>query len=191
MPYTRARAHRYRGCCQPSCENPRSIAHVPPHNVFTVALTALIFAVIAWALARHAAEPRLVDVNLPIMAATPAAPPDTAFVVTVTTANPGGIGEGEFPRRTLGTGECLVYLDDNHPVSSGELYARAFDRLDSFVAASFTAESAYLRLPQTRPLAFQFRADATTPWRCVGGVISIAQVSGYPQVSLLTHPVRP
>lgn len=194
MPFTRSAREREGGIPAGPDDPKREITRFSPDGILSVVLAALVFALTALALAQASREPNLPDVDLPIMAAGTAAPIEESFVVTVSTANPGlRVSRGEWSQLSLGTGDCHVYVHDQ-PVNSDELNELAFDRLDRHVLAQFDPMVSHsLRSEYDGPihLPFQIRADASTPWRCIGGVIFAAEHSGYPEVSFLTHPVRP
>jgi len=108
--------------------------------------------------------------------------------VTTTDANglsprdPGYAGTSRF-------GECRVYFNNITPVTSEELYDRAFARLDNIVKREGGIE-AIMANPEMIPQV-HIRADVNAPWRCVAGAIYNVQAAGYPTVGFISNPVEP
>ncbi|WP_252259271.1 MAG: ExbD/TolR family protein [Erythrobacter sp.] len=88
------------------------------------------------------------------------------------------------------TGECRVYFNNITPVSSEELYDRAFNRLDAIVQAYPGGAEAIIEDPEAIPQV-HIRADKEAPWRCVAGTIYQVQAAGYPTVGFISNPVDP
>jgi len=83
-------------------------------------------------------------------------------------------------------GECRVYIDNVTPVSSDELYDRAFLHLDRVVRRSGGVE-ALLAEPDNIPVAHIW-GDVNAPWRCIAGTIYNVQAAGYPTVGFISTP---
>jgi biopolymer transport protein ExbD len=80
-------------------------------------------------------------------------------------------------------GECEVYWGGSSRVSSSELLTRAAER--------FKAEADRLGPEVTDPNLFpevHIRGDKLTPYRCIGGVISIMQSAGFIRVGFISEP---
>jgi biopolymer transport protein ExbD len=86
-------------------------------------------------------------------------------------------------------GQCRVYFNNVTPVSSSELYDRAFQRLDQLVKRAGGAE-AMMANPELIPQV-HIRGDVNAPWRCVAGTIYNIQAAGYPTVGFISNPVDP
>ena len=87
-------------------------------------------------------------------------------------------------------GECRVYFNNITPVTSEELYDRAFERLDAIVRNYPGGVEAIVNDPEAIPQV-HIRADVNTPWRCVAGTIYNIQAAGYPTVGFISNPVDP
>ncbi|WP_197409531.1 biopolymer transporter ExbD [Erythrobacter sp. YT30] len=87
------------------------------------------------------------------------------------------------------TGECRVYFNNITPVSSQELYDRAFKRLDDIVQRAGGVD-AIMEDPEAIPQV-HIRADEEAPWKCVAGAIYNVQAAGYPTVGFISNPVDP
>jgi biopolymer transport protein ExbD len=75
------------------------------------------------------------------------------------------------------------------PVTSQELYDKAFDRLDKIVKAAGGIEAITSdpdKIPQVH-----IRGDVNAPWRCVAGAIWTVQIAGYPTVGFISNKVDP
>jgi biopolymer transport protein ExbD len=86
-------------------------------------------------------------------------------------------------------GQCRVYFNNVTPVSSSELYDRAFQRLDQLVKRAGGAE-AMMANPELIPQV-HIRGDVNAPWRCVAGTIYNIQAAGYPTVGFISNPIDP
>ena len=112
------------------------------------------------------------------------------LLLTVSTTDAAGRSAGEpgFEGAARG-GECRVYFNNITPVDSGELYDRAFERLDSIVQRAGGAE-AIKQDPEKIPQV-HIRGDVNAPWRCVAGTIFNVQAAGYPTIGFISNPVDP
>ncbi|BDW80777.1 hypothetical protein MACH24_02150 [Erythrobacter sp. Dej080120_24] len=113
--------------------------------------------------------------------------------LTVTTTDAEGRTAGVIRSGFTGatrTGECRVYFNNITPVSSEELYDRAFNRLDAIVQAYPGGAEAIIEDPEAIPQV-HIRADKEAPWRCVAGTIYQVQAAGYPTVGFISNPVDP
>ncbi|GMN02316.1 ExbD/TolR family protein [Erythrobacter sp. MTPC3] len=112
------------------------------------------------------------------------------LLLTVSTTDSSGRSAGEpgFEGASRG-GECRVYFNNITPVTSEELYDRAFARLDAIVDAAGGAE-AIMEDPERIPQV-HIRGDTQAPWRCVAGAIYNVQAAGYPTVGFISNPVEP
>jgi biopolymer transport protein ExbD len=113
--------------------------------------------------------------------------------LTVTTTDAEGRTAGTIRSGFTGatrTGECRVYFNNITPVSSEELYDRAFNRLDAIVQAYPGGAEAIIEDPEAIPQV-HIRADKEAPWRCVAGTIYQVQAAGYPTVGFISNPVDP
>ncbi len=112
------------------------------------------------------------------------------LLLTVSTTDNGGRSAGEpgFEGASR-QGECRVYFNNIAPVTSEELYDRAFERLDAIVQRAGGAE-AIMSDPDLIPQV-HIRGDVNAPWRCVAGAIYNVQAAGYPTVGFISNPVEP
>jgi biopolymer transport protein ExbD len=112
------------------------------------------------------------------------------LLLTVSTTDAAGRSAGEpgFEGASR-QGECRVYFNNITPVSSEELYDKAFNRLDAIVQQAGGVE-AIMADPEKIPQV-HIRADVNAPWRCVAGTIYNVQAAGYPTVGFISNPVEP
>jgi len=114
------------------------------------------------------------------------------LLITVSTTDAegrtAGMTRSGFSGATRG-GECRIYLNNTTLVDSGELYDKAFERLDSIVQRAGGPE-AIMADPDLIPQV-HIRGDVNAPWRCVAGVIFNVQAAGYPTVGFISNPVDP
>ncbi|MFN4037905.1 MAG: ExbD/TolR family protein [Erythrobacter sp.] len=112
------------------------------------------------------------------------------LLLTISTTDAGGRSAGEpgFEGAFRG-GECRVYFNNITPVTSEELYDRAFTRLDNIVTRAGGPE-AIMEDPDQIPQV-HIRADVNAPWGCVAGAIYNVQAAGYPTVGFISNPVKP
>jgi len=114
------------------------------------------------------------------------------LLITVSTTDSEGRTAGTINSGFTGAardGECRVYFGNTTPVSSEELYDRAFERLDDIVQRAGGAE-AIMAEPDLIPQV-HIRGDVNAPWRCVAGAIYNVQAAGYPTVGFISNPVDP
>lgn len=112
------------------------------------------------------------------------------LLLTVSTTDASGRSAGEpgFEGAARG-GECRIYFNNITPVTSEELYDRAFARLDAIVTRAGGA-AAIMEDPDQIPQV-HIRGDVNAPWRCVAGAIYNVQAAGYPTVGFISNPVEP
>ena len=112
------------------------------------------------------------------------------LLLTISTTDAAGRSAGEpgFEGAYRG-GECRVYFNNITPVSSEELYDKAFARLDAIVTRAGGPE-AIMEDPDQIPQV-HIRADVNAPWGCVAGAIYNVQAAGYPTVGFISNPVKP
>ena len=87
-------------------------------------------------------------------------------------------------------GEWRIYFNNITPVTSEELYDKAFTRLDDIVTRAGAPEAIIARtdlIPQVH-----IRGDVNAPWRCVaGGDLQCVRPPGYPMSGSFRKPSRP
>ncbi|MEM6909688.1 MAG: biopolymer transporter ExbD [Pseudomonadota bacterium] len=112
--------------------------------------------------------------------------------LTVSTTDAAGRSAGEpgFEGASR-NGDCRIYFNNISPVTSAELYDKAFTRLDNIVQRAggeevFLEEGNEDLIPQVH-----IRGDVEAPWRCVAGTIFQVQAAGYPTVGFISNPVDP
>ena len=112
------------------------------------------------------------------------------LLLTISTTDGAGRSAGEpgFEGANRG-GECRVYFNNITPVTSEELYDKAFARLDAIVTRAGGPE-AIMEDPDQIPQV-HIRADVNAPWGCVAGAIYNVQAAGYPTVGFISNPVKP
>ncbi|MEL6238198.1 MAG: biopolymer transporter ExbD [Pseudomonadota bacterium] len=88
------------------------------------------------------------------------------------------------------TGECRIYFNNITPVTSEELYNKAFERLDAIVSNYPGGAEAIIEDPEAIPQV-HIRADKNVPWKCVAGTIYNVQAAGYPTVGFISNPIDP
>jgi len=112
------------------------------------------------------------------------------LLLTVSTTDDAGRSAGEpgFAGASR-NGECRVYFNNITPVSSQELYDKAFKRLDDIVKRAGGAEE-LMKDPEQVPQV-HIRGDVNAPWKCVAGAIYNIQLAGYPIVGFISNPVEP
>ena len=86
-------------------------------------------------------------------------------------------------------GECRIYFNNVTPVTSQELYDRAFERLDSIVQREGGIEA--IRSDPDKIPQVHIRGDVNAPWRCVAGAIFNVQAAGYPTVGFISNQTDP
>jgi len=109
------------------------------------------------------------------------------LLITVSTTDDSGHSAGEpgFAGASR-SGQCRVYFNNVTPVSSEELYNRAFERLDNIVKRAGGAAE-IMKDPDKIPQVV-IRGDVNAPWRCIAGTIYNVQAAGYPTVGFISNP---
>jgi len=112
------------------------------------------------------------------------------LLLTVSTTDSAGRSAGQrgFEGASRG-GECRIYFNNITPVTSNELYDRAFQRLDKIVQAAGGIDA--IRADPEKIPQVHIRGDVNAPWRCVAGAIYNVQAAGYPTVGFISNPVDP
>ncbi len=167
-------------------ETPMSEINTTP--LVDVMLVLLIIFLIAVPVAIQTVE----ELEIPVFASSESDDKVENLLITVSTTDE----EGRTPS-TLNTaftgatrdGECRIYLNNTTLVDSGELYDRAFGRLDAIVQGAGGPE-AIMQQPELIPQV-HIRGDVNAPWRCVAGTIFNVQAAGYPTVGFISNPVDP
>lgn len=123
--------------------------------------------------------------KLPVFVAVKARNNAGNLSVAVSATDAAGLSPGQpgYAGASL-DGECRIYLDNVKPVTSDELYDRAFVRLDAAVKAAGGIE-AILKKPERIPVVHIW-GDIKAPWRCIAGVISNVRAAGYPTVCFIS-----
>ena len=112
------------------------------------------------------------------------------LLLTVSTTDANGLSAGDTGYQGASRGgECRVYFNNITPVTSEELYDRAFERLDTIVQRAGGPE-AIMQDPEKVPQV-HIRGDVNAPWSCVAGAIYNVQAAGYPTVGFISNPVDP
>ena len=112
------------------------------------------------------------------------------LLLTVSTTDANGLSAGDTGYQGASRGgECRVYFNNLTPVTSEELYDRAFERLDTIVQRAGGPE-AIMQDPEKVPQV-HIRGDVNAPWSCVAGAIYNVQAAGYPTVGFISNPVDP
>jgi len=128
--------------------------------------------------------------EIPVMASVESKDKVENLLLTVTTTDANGLSAGQPGYEGASRqGECRVYFNNVTPVSSEELYDKAFERLDAIVQAAGGPE-AIMEDPDAIPQV-HIRGDVKAPWRCVAGAIYNIQAAGYPTVGFISNPVEP
>jgi biopolymer transport protein ExbD len=167
-------------------ETPMSDINTTP--LVDVMLVMLIIFIIAVPVAMQTIE----DLEIPIFESLEAEEKVENLLLSVTTTDSAGRTPSTVDTAYTGadrSGECRVFFNNVTPVSSQELFDRAFERLDNIVQREGGIEAIMAdpeRIPQVH-----IRADVDTPWRCVAGTIFIVQSAGYPTVGFISNPVDP
>jgi biopolymer transport protein ExbD len=167
-------------------ETPMSDINTTP--LVDVMLVMLIIFIIAVPVAMQTIE----DLEIPIFESLEAEEKVENLLLSVTTTDSAGRTPSTVDTAYSGAdrnGECRVFFNNVTPVSSQELFDRAFERLDNIVQREGGIE-AIMQDPERIPQV-HIRADVDTPWRCVAGTIFIVQSAGYPTVGFLSNPVDP
>jgi biopolymer transport protein ExbD len=167
-------------------ERPMSDINTTP--LVDVMLVLLIIFLIAVPVAIQTVE----DLKIPIFKSVESKDKVENLLLTVTTTDEAGLTPSTRDTAFSGAsraGECRIFLNNTTPVTSEELYDKAFTRLDDIVKRAGGAE-AMMANPEQIPEVF-IRADRNAPWRCVAGAIYNVQAAGYPTVGFISNPVDP
>jgi biopolymer transport protein ExbD len=167
-------------------ETPMSDINTTP--LVDVMLVMLIIFIIAVPVAMQTIE----DLEIPVFESLEAEEKVENLLLSVTTTDSAGRTPSTTDTAYTGadrSGECRVFFNNVTPVSSQELFDRAFERLDNIVQREGGIE-AIMQDPERIPQV-HIRADVDTPWRCVAGTIFIVQSAGYPTVGFISNPVDP
>ena len=167
-------------------ETPMSDINTTP--LVDVMLVMLIIFIIAVPVAMQTVE----ELQIPIFKSVESEDKVENLLLTVTTTDDAGLTPSVVDTAYSGAsrnGECRVFFNNVTPVSSQELYDRAFERLDNIVQREGGIE-AIMQDPERIPQV-HIRADVNTPWRCVAGAIFNVQLAGYPTVGFISNPVDP
>jgi biopolymer transport protein ExbD len=128
--------------------------------------------------------------EIPIMESVESKDKVENLLLTVSTTDTAGRSAGDAGFEGASRqGECRVYFNNVVPVSSDELYDRAFERLDAIVQRAGGPE-AIMEDPELIPQV-HIRGDVEAPWRCVAGTIYNVQAAGYPTVGFISNPIDP
>lgn len=167
-------------------ETPMSDINTTP--LVDVMLVLLIIFLIAIPVAIQTVE----ELRIPIIRSTESKDKVENLLLTVTTTDASGRTPGLRRSGFTGAtreGECRVFFNNTTPVSSQELYDRAFERLDQIVKRAGGPE-ALMSNPEQIPQVM-IRGDVNAPWRCVAGAIFNVQAAGYPIVGFISNPTDP
>jgi len=167
-------------------ETPMSDINTTP--LVDVMLVMLIIFIIAVPVAMQTVE----ELQIPIFESVDSEDKVENLLLTVTTTDDAGLTPSLTDTAYAGAsrnGECRVFFNNVTPVTSQELYDRAFQRLDDIVQREGGIE-AIMQDPERIPQV-HIRADVNTPWRCVAGAIFNVQSAGYPTVGFISNPVDP
>ena len=167
-------------------ESPMSDINTTP--LVDVMLVMLIIFIIAVPVALQTVE----ELEIPIFESVESKDKVENLLLTVTTTDEAGRTPSTVDTAYTGAtrnGECRVFFNNTTPVTSEELYDRAFERLDDIVQRAGGIE-ALIDDPEAIPQV-HIRADVNTPWRCVAGAIYNIQAAGYPTVGFISNPVDP
>ncbi len=153
-----------------------------------VMLVLLIIFIIAVPVAIQTVE----ELKIPIIRSIASDNKVENLLITITTTDEAGREPGFQDTAYSGasrSGQCRVYFNNVTPVSSTELYDKAFQRLDNLVKRAGGAE-AMMANPELIPQV-HIRGDVNAPWRCVAGTIYNIQAAGYPTVGFISNPIDP
>jgi len=165
-------------------ETPMSDINTTP--LVDVMLVLLIIFLIAVPVAIQTIE----RLQIPVFESTESKDKVENLLLTVTTTDEAGRSAGDPGYEGASrNGECRVYFNNITPVTSQELYDRAFERLDNIVQREGGID-AIMRNPELIPQV-HIRGDVNAPWRCVAGTIFNVQAAGYPTVGFISNPVDP
>jgi biopolymer transport protein ExbD len=160
----------------------------PLSDINVVPLTdVMLVLLIVFLITVPAALQQIEKLHIPVFTSSESKDKAENLLVTVSTTDEAGRSAGE-PGYTGASrnGECRVYFNNVTPVSSEELYNRAFERLDNIVKRAGGAQ-AIMDDPEKIPQVV-IRGDVNAPWRCIAGTIYNVQAAGYPTVGFISNP---
>ena len=165
-------------------ETPMSDINTTP--LVDVMLVLLIIFLIAIPITLQTIE----KLKIPVMKSVESKEKVENLLLTVSSTDDGGRSAGDpgFQGASR-SGACRVYFNNITPVTSEELYDKAFSRLDKIVKAAGGIEAITAdpdKIPQVH-----IRGDVNAPWRCVAGAIYNVQAAGYPTVGFISNKVDP
>ena len=165
-------------------ETPMSDINTTP--LVDVMLVMLIIFIIAVPVAIQTIE----ELQIPVFESVESEDKVENLLLTVATTDEQGRSAGDegYTGSSRG-GECRVYINNTTLVDSGELYDRAFERLDAIVQRAGGIE-AIMQNPELIPQV-HIRGDVDAPWRCVAGTIYNVQAAGYPTLGFISNPQDP
>jgi len=166
-------------------------ADTPMSDINTTPLVdVMLVLLIIFLIAVPVAIQTIEKLEIPVMASVESKDKVENLLLTVTTTDANGLSAGQPGYEGASRqGECRVYFNNVTPVSSEELYDKAFERLDAIVQAAGGPE-AIMEDPDAIPQV-HIRGDVKAPWRCVAGAIYNIQAAGYPTVGFISNPVEP
>lgn len=166
-------------------------ANTPMSDINTTPLVdVMLVLLIIFLIAVPVAIQTIEKLNIPIMESLESKDKVENLLLTVTTTDAAGRSAGEPGYEGASRlGECRVYFNNITPVTSEELYDKAFSRLDTIVQRAGGPE-AIMENPEQIPQV-HIRGDVNAPWRCVAGAIYNVQAAGYPTVGFISNPVDP
>lgn len=153
-----------------------------------VMLVLLIIFLIAVPVAIQTVE----ELEIPIFVSVESEDKVENLLITVTTTDAAGRTPSTLNTAYDGAvreGDCRVFFNNTTLVDSGELYDRAFERLDNIVQRAGGVD-AIMEDPELIPQV-HIRGDVNAPWRCVAGTIFNVQAAGYPTIGFISNPVDP
>ncbi|MBE5073850.1 biopolymer transporter ExbD [Erythrobacteraceae bacterium E2-1 Yellow Sea] len=166
-------------------------ANTPMSDINTTPLVdVMLVLLIIFLIAVPVAIQTIEKLKIPIMESLESKDKVENLLLTVTTTDAAGRSAGEPGYEGASRlGECRVYFNNITPVTSEELYDKAFSRLDTIVQRAGGPE-AIMENPEQIPQV-HIRGDVNAPWRCVAGAIYNVQAAGYPTVGFISNPVDP
>jgi biopolymer transport protein ExbD len=166
-------------------------ADTPMSDINTTPLVdVMLVLLIIFLIAVPVAIQTIEKLEIPVFASVESKNKVENLLLTISTTDGAGRSAGEpgFEGANRG-GECRVYFNNITPVTSEELYDKAFARLDAIVTRAGGPE-AIMEDPDQIPQV-HIRADVNAPWGCVAGAIYNVQAAGYPTVGFISNPVKP
>ena len=166
-------------------------AETPMSDINTTPLVdVMLVLLIIFLIAVPVAIQQIDELELPVLETVESKDKVENLLLTVSTTDEAGRSAGE-PGYTGASrnGECRVYFNNISPVTSEELYDRAFNRLETIVDRAGGVDAIRAE-PELIPQV-HIRADVDAPWQCVAGTIFNVQTAGYPTVGFISNPVDP